>query len=274
MQNNLVVQFETQMQSNIKEIAFPSVEIWQKHLMYMLSNVDQLWINILSAFVNRTDPKRVLLLSQWAAELGKDNLMILKGATGIPFLVKGNDQPDNIVHDAWDISDLKQGDNFIVTYPLFQRVNEMKERYGLVHDNSFWNSFITNVIMENLYFSKLIHDNEFKKFIVSSLKFLTLGEIDIDMTYIVKQESNTLIEIYKNIFQLITNLECKYIEVADRLGQEIEKENKLKIALIRSERMLPERLRDAERKIKQKQKQPLTDYDPEDMKERSKFENV
>lgn len=275
MKNNLVANFENQMQDNIYDCAFYEERQWKKHLTFMISNTSLNWLNILSIFNYREHPTKVLRFNDWKKELNTDPC-IIRGSHGIPMVVYDDSSTDCIVHDAWDINDFEQGKLYTSCSTFHTAIKNLNEKYELKHDDEFWKSFISDRLMENTFFSKRIRKENLKQFAQESLMYIVYGDNVIHMEnlssiYHENDRTKILCNIYKNIYQILCELTDKYLVIANKLGEDAEKEKSLRIALLRADRKLPQRLIDAQHKVDKDRQAYFKPYEPEDGKERSKF---
>lgn len=252
-----VANFKQQIQSNIYNNAFCDTDKWRAHLIYMIYNPDNYWLNILSVFNFRDAPVRVQRHAAWKDKIAPANPIIKKGLTGIPILVKENKEnmigvkisQERIVHDAWDINDLMDGDKLILTSPFFDEIKRAQKN-GLSLDSSFWESFIENIMANR--FSSLSHD--VKKLLSESFLYIIYGtnEINLDIVSIHKNSPTMLCRIYKNMVKL---LQAALASFRDYVASEIAKtasEKEKEAFQDRMQRKLPQRLEDATIRLSKK----------------------
>lgn len=257
MENQQLNAFKQQIQSDIYNNAFISVERWTSHLIYMIYNQDEYWLNILSIFNFRTAPVRVLRHSIWKEKIEPANPIIKKGLTGIPILVKESKMnmigvktnQEKIVHDAWDINDFIDGEKMKIASPFFNEIKHA-QKYNLKFDFNRWNEFIESLLESD--FSSL--SEELKTFFKESFLYLIFGNEDIGMEYITiyKENTNVLCRIYKNMVSLLNSAYIAFksyvaLEIAKQEGEQEKEALKQRIR-----RKLPQRLEDAEKQLMKK----------------------
>lgn len=265
MQNKLVIQFKEQMMANIGECAFSSLSVWQDHIGYMLNNPDECWLNILSIFLCRKKPIRVMRLPKWQETLDTKPI-IKKGLCGIPVIVSSkeisvsNSENERVLYDAWDIYDLTGGENYTVSSPLQNAIQSSHDQYGLSHDTTFWKEFFQKLLTQNLFLSSL--DEQLILFVLQSLLFSVLKEYSIDFTVIEDRKDNAFLlnNLYSNFYEVLKAAETAYKEYADIAGKELLSQQKLKVALLRADRKLPQRIKDAQLLIDENRKKSDTGY--------------
>lgn len=257
MDEQQLVNFKQQIQSSIYDNAFCNIDKWCAHLIYMIYNPDEYWLNILSIFNFRNAPVKVRRHTAWKEEIIPANPIIKKGLTGIPILIKEHKvnmigvkiSQEKIVHDAWDINDIMDGDQLIITSPFFDEIKRAQKN-GLKIEMSFWERFIED-IMENK-FSNL--SSEVKNFLLESFLYLIYGtnEINPEIVYTYKDSPNMLCRIYKSMVGLIHAAFHSFIDyVADEISRTADEKEKEAFQL-RMKRKLPQRLEDAEKRLSKK----------------------
>ncbi len=272
MENKLVNQFENQMRSIIYDCAFSDRTKWESHLLYMASNPDQYWINVLSVFNCRESPISVKRIEEWKNQLSAVPI-INKGASGIPIIVE-NGTEKKIVYDAWDLNDFNQTFDYSPSYPLLKAIAKLKQKYKLNYDFVFWKSFIKSAVNTNEFLSKQAKKDHMMKFFISSFFYILYGERDIDVSVMVGKETLELCEIYQNFYKIISQMPDRFLAYAEKQGAEIAKKEKFQALMIRFERKLPQRISEAEVMIgKKKYTGAPSSYEPEDGIERNKFIN-
>lgn len=267
MQNKLVIQFKEQMMANIGECAFSSLSVWQDHIRYMLNNPDECWLNILSIFLCRKKPRKVMRFPLWQETLDTKPI-IKKGLCGIPVVVSidekeisvSNSEKERIVYDAWDIYDLNGGENYVVSSPLLNVVQSAHDKYCLSHDTAFWEEFFQRLLTQNLFLSSL--DQSLKSFVFQSLIYTVLHEYTIDFSIIERRKDDSFLlnNIYSNFYDVLKGAEAAYKEYAQAAGKDVQAQQKLKVALLRSQRKLPQRIKDAQLLIDENRKKNDTGY--------------
>ncbi len=257
MENQQLNAFKQQIQSDIYNNAFISVDRWTSHLIYMIYNPDEYWLNILSIFNFRLAPVRVLRHSVWKEKIGPANPIIKKGLTGVPILVKEAKMnmigvkinQEKIVHDAWDINDFIDGEKMKIASPFFDEIKHAQKN-SLIFDFNRWNEFIDSLLESD--FSSL--GEEVKTFFKESFLYLIFGYEDISLENIAIYKENTkaLCRIYKNMVSLLNSAFVTFksyvaLEIAIQEGEQEKEELKQ-----RMRRKLPQRLEDAEKQLMKK----------------------
>lgn len=253
MNEEQIISFKEQMRSCIYHNVFESVEQWNAHLIYMVYNPDEYWMNIISIFNSRKAPIRVLRLSTWKERLTPANPLIKKGSMGIPILAKEKKvnkigvsmEQKKICFDAWDINDFVDGDKLFITSPFFDEIKKAQKN-GIKFSTDDWNKFIDRILDSKL----LDMDKERRTFLKESFLYVIYGSqnINFDLINLNKDNPDVLCRIYKEMNVLLraalTDFQSYMIREQARLADE-----KLKNDLWeRMQRKLPERLDDA-RKI-------------------------
>lgn len=256
MQEEQIAGFKQQMQSSIYNNAFIDREHWIAHLIYMIYNPDEYWMNILSIFNFRKMPVRALRFEVWKEKLKPANPIIKKGSTGIPVLAKEtktnkigvNIRQEKICHDAWDINDFVDGDKLFITAPFFDEIKKAQKN-GVKFHTEDWHDFIDRTLDSKLPDA----DKDRKTFLQESFFYLIYGDQNINFDLINQNKENpmSLCRIYKDMSVLLkgalSDFQVYVINEQSRLTNE-----KIKKELWeRMNRKLPERLEDAERILTQ-----------------------
>lgn len=272
MENKLVNSFEDQMKSIIYDCAFSDSAKWESHLLYMAANPDEYWINVLSVFNCRDHPISVKRMEKWKEQLSLTPI-INKGSTGIPIVVK-NGNVKRIVHDAWDLNDFSQTFDYSLSYPLLKAIAKVKRKYKLNYDTTFWRGFIETAVYTNRCLFRHANKDQMMNFFVSSFFYILYGEQSVDVSVFAGKEPQELCEIYRNFYKVVSKMPDRFLTIAERQGEEILKKERFQALMIRAERKLPQRIKDAEIKLgKKKYTGASSSYEPEDGIERNKFIN-
>lgn len=257
MDEEQIISFKEQMRSCIYHNAFESIEQWQAHLIYMIYNPSEYWMNIISIFNFRAVPVRVMRLSAWKEQLEPADPLIKKGSTGIPILVEEkkvnkigvNVVQEKICHDAWDINDFVDGEKLFISAPFFDEI-EAARKGGLKLTTNDWNEFIDHVL-DSIFMNE---DNEKRTFLKESFFYVVYGnqEINYDLIHLNKDNPDVLCRIYKDMSILLKNALSSFkthvVNEQTRLANEKIKKDLWE----RMKRKLPQRLEDAKKIMAQK----------------------
>ena len=256
MDEEQIISFKEQMRSCIYHNAFESIEQWQAHLIYMIYNPSEYWMNIISIFNFRKAPVRVLRIAEWKKRLEPVSPLIKKGSTGIPVLAKEtrtnkigvNIRQEKICHDAWDINDFVDGDQLYITAPFFDEIKKAQKNDINFHPED-WQDFIDRTLDSKFPDA----DKERRTFLQESFFYLIYGDQDINFDFINLNKGNprVLCRIYKDMSVLLkkalSDFQAYVINEQARLANEKIKNDLWE----RMNRKLPQRLEDAEKILAQ-----------------------